>query len=317
MSDERPVTGSKRGTPSDSSDTPLYIKQNERQTKQKPHVSDSNEYSVSGSLNLSTNDTTLFLHEGNDEPKTQVVDEETEAQIIKIVSGILQQPDFVAKISEIVTVQMAHIINNKIEAECTKRTEPLTKLVNNQQSTIKNLTSRIETLEKELEEQQQYSRRTSLRFNNVKLPLDNNNKIIYPIDTDSLVLDVCNDQLSQSITIDDIGRTHTIGKIKEGKASIIVRFLSYRKRQQVYSNKKRLRNHPDKLNISENLTRQRFALILKLNKHRKRGDIDSYWTQDGRIIVKPDGNSQPKDFRTISREAEIQSVLGLTPIEDD
>ena len=60
MSDERPVTGSKRGTPSDSSDTPLYIKQNERQTKQKPHVSDSNEYSVSGSLNLSTNDTTLF-----------------------------------------------------------------------------------------------------------------------------------------------------------------------------------------------------------------------------------------------------------------
>ena len=212
---------------------------------------------------------------------------------------------------------MAHIINNKIEAECTKRTEPLTKLVNNQQSTIKNLTSRIETLEKELEEQQQYSRRTSLRFNNVKLPLDNNNKIIYPIDTDSLVLDVCNDQLSQSITIDDIGRTHTIGKIKEGKASIIVRFLSYRKRQQVYSNKKRLRNHPDKLNISENLTRQRFALILKLNKHRKRGDIDSYWTQDGRSIVKPDGNSQPKDFRTISREAEIQSVLGLTPIEDD
>ena len=64
----------------------------------------------------------------------------------------------------------------------------------------------------------------------------------------------CNDNLKQDISINDIGPSHTIGQIKDGKAAIIVRFLSYRKRQIVYANKKMLRNHPDKLFVSANLT---------------------------------------------------------------
>ena len=51
--------------------------------------------------------------------------------------------------------------------------------------------SKINNLEKRLEEQEQYSRRISLRFNNVKVTTNSNNVVKTPIDTDSLVLDIC------------------------------------------------------------------------------------------------------------------------------
>jgi hypothetical protein len=43
-----------------------------------------------------------------------------------------------------------------------------------------------------LEEQEQYSRRTSLRFNNVKAPTNDRSEIRRPIDTDALVLKITN-----------------------------------------------------------------------------------------------------------------------------
>jgi hypothetical protein len=55
----------------------------------------------------------------------------------------------------------------------------------------------------------------------------------------------------------DIGRSHIIGKVKDGKSQVIVRFISYRTRNKVYSNKKGLKNHPDKIFITENLTKYR------------------------------------------------------------
>jgi len=129
--------------------------------------------------------------------------------------------------------------------------EPLTHKTEKQSKLIDNLICRVSVLEKDLEEQQQYSRRTSLRFNNVNLPSDNRGKVIYPVDTDSLVLNICNDSLGQVISLDDIGRIHAIGQIRDGKASVIARFNSNRKRHIVYSNKRKLKNYPDRTFISE------------------------------------------------------------------
>lgn len=63
-----------------------------------------------------------------------------------------------------------------------------------------------------------------------------------------------------------------------------------------------------------NLTRKRFNLVRKLNQHRKRGDINSYWTQDGRIIVKPHETSDRRQFVTVTSESDIYDTLGLTPL---
>ncbi|CAC5363659.1 unnamed protein product [Mytilus coruscus] len=98
-------------------------------------------------------------------------------------------------------------------------------------------------VEARIEEQEQYSRRTSLRFHNVPAPTDDNGDIIKPINTDALVLGICNKNLNLNLNTRDIGRSHPIGEIKDGKIAIIVRFLSYRQRQLVFNSKRNLKGN--------------------------------------------------------------------------
>ena len=76
-----------------------------------------------------------------------------------------------------------------------------------------------------LEEQEQYSRRTSIRFHNVRVRTDQKGNISQPVDTDGIVLKICNKDLTVPLDIHHIGRSHPIGEAKDGKISIIVRFL--------------------------------------------------------------------------------------------
>jgi hypothetical protein len=46
-----------------------------------------------------------------------------------------------------------------------------------------------------IEGQEQYSRRTSLRFHNIKVPVDERGNVKHPVNTDELILNVCNDML--------------------------------------------------------------------------------------------------------------------------
>ena len=82
---------------------------------------------------------------------------------------------------------------------------------------IQTLQDKINEVENRIEEHEQYSRRASLRFNNVSAPVDNKGQIIILINTDQLVLDICNKNLKQSISIEDIGRSRPIGETKNGK----------------------------------------------------------------------------------------------------
>ncbi|CAG2225210.1 unnamed protein product [Mytilus edulis] len=149
-------------------------------------------------------------------------------------------------------------------------------------------------IEARVEEQEQYSRRTSLRFHNVPAPTDDKGDIIKPIDTDSLILGICHKQLKLKLDTRDIGRSHPIGEIKDGKISIIVRFLSYRQRQLVFSNKRKLKGNTNKTFIAENLTKHRYNLLHRLNTLREKGQINSFWTHDGSILIKQSENSRPK-----------------------
>jgi hypothetical protein len=53
---------------------------------------------------------------------------------------------------------------------------------------------------------------------------------------------LCQNNLSiTDMKKEDIGRSHVIGKPKDGKSQVIVRFLSYRVREKVYNSKKELK----------------------------------------------------------------------------
>ena len=76
-----------------------------------------------------------------------------------------------------------------------------------------------------------------------------------------------------------------IGKVNKGKSQVIVRFLPYRTRNSVYTNKKSLKGDPEDFFITENLTKYRTEQVKRLSQlkfHRKY----TYWTSYGRIYVK-------------------------------
>jgi hypothetical protein len=62
-----------------------------------------------------------------------------------------------------------------------------------------------------------------------------------------IVLGICNKDLGLKLDINHIGRSHPIGEPKDGKIAIITRFLTYRQRQLVFRNKKKLKGNPDKM----------------------------------------------------------------------
>ena len=111
-------------------------------------------------------------------------------------------------------------------------------VIQQQNQTINNLTNKINKLGSRIEEQEQYSRRTILRFNNVKAPTNYRGEIRRPIDTDALVLNICNTKLGLPLNSKDIGRSHPIGEVKYGKISIITRFLSFRQRHGIFTQEK-------------------------------------------------------------------------------
>jgi hypothetical protein len=101
-------------------------------------------------------------------------------------------------------------------------------------------------------------------------------------------------QLGVKLSLNDICRSHPIGQSRDGKISIIVRFLTYRQRAMVFSNKKKPKGNKDKIFICENLTKHRYDILKRLNTHRINNKVHSYWTHDGSIIVKKSEHSGTK-----------------------
>ena len=154
------------------------------------------------------------------------------------------------------------------------------------------LYNKIEELESRIEGQEQYSRRTSLRFHSIKVSVDERGNVKHPVYIDELILNVCNNKLGLDINLHDIGRSHIIGKVKDGKSQVIVRFISYRTRTKVHSNKKGLKNHPEKHFITENITKYRTELVKQLAELKYNGLLYTYWTSDGRIFIKQNTTSR-------------------------
>ena len=136
--------------------------------------------------------------------------------------------------------------------------------IKEQYAEINALYNKISGLKIRIESQDQYSGRTSLRFHNIQVPVDERGRIVHPVDIDKLIPQVCNTKRGLYININDIERSH-VAKVKNGKSQVIVRFLSYRIRNSVYTNRKALKGDPNGIFITENLTKYRTELVKKLS----------------------------------------------------
>jgi anion-transporting ArsA/GET3 family ATPase len=104
--------------------------------------------------------------------------------------------------------KQAHLVVQRIQEE-----QHLKSSLKEKDKEIDSLHDIVINLEVRLEHQEQYSRRTSLRFHHIDVPVDDRGHI----------------------STNDISRSHVIGKVRNGKSQVIVRFLSYRCRSGLVS----------------------------------------------------------------------------------
>lgn len=137
---------------------------------------------------------------------------------------------------------------------------------------------------KRLDEQEQYSRRNCLLFHGIQENVSE--------DTNKLILQTINSKLNLTyeLTTADIDRSHRIGSKKRTNPSavnnsqkprpIIVKFISYASRNDVWRSKRQLRG--TNVAVTESLTKSRMQLVLKCVSLFGKKEV---WTQDGKIFI--------------------------------
>ena len=197
-----------------------------------------------------------------------------------------------------------HLLEGLVEQAVKKRTHTLESHVSYLMGCIDSLTVRVHELELEklkeqtqihdkLDEQEQYSRRTSLR-------VINNWKEDKSEDTDDKILDLVNNNLELNIKKEDIDRSHRVGPRKKNGSPrpIIVKFVSHHTKSQVYKcrGKLRLGGEPTKgIYVNEDLTKKRLKMFKAALSLKKDNSIQDCWTTDGKIFVR-DAKAQIKVF---------------------
>ena len=148
------------------------------------------------------------------------------------------------------------------------------------------------TFHRQLDEGEQYSRRSCLRLSGIPVTPGES--------TDTLVLDIakaCNVALSLS----DIDRSHRVRSRRSPDVNapmrppdIIVKFVSYRSRSSFLKCKSELRRNSAYrgIFINEDLTRYRSELLRTARGLVRSKKIDSAWSFDGRIFIKCNNGSR-------------------------
>lgn len=142
---------------------------------------------------------------------------------------------------------------------------------------MKSLQTQLDDMEKEAEkyrdEVEQYSRRNNLRFFGIPE--------VETEDTDRIIKTIALEKLGLNLPEWAICRSHRVGqKNKEKPRPIIVKFVSYNIRKQVFTEKKKLKN--SKITIKEDLTKQRLKLY---NDTFQVVGMKNVWSYDGKIMI--------------------------------
>ena len=160
--------------------------------------------------------------------------------------------------------------------------------------------SERDSLQRDLRELQQYTRRNALRVYNPSWPEPTNQ--VEPEDTDALILKLAED-LDVPLAPWEIGRSHRVGRPRNDGSPrpIIVKFISYNVRRRVYDARKKLRDTPRLrgIYINEDLTPENNKLAYDARQLKRNGQLYDTFTRDGRIFVRRNQGNRPvvvKDF---------------------
>lgn len=204
-------------------------------------------------------------------------------------------PNIYEKVMTKAEVHLKNIITSAVAEAVTNAVKPLIDMIHRQGETITclqqdnttlrqdnaNLRRDVIHLSEQIEELEQYGRRTSLRFHNVPM------RDIDKQRTDNIIVDIVKSKMKMiNFSVDDINRSHIIGNINQGKGQIICRLRNWKIKNSIYQLKTNLKSNADRIFVTEDLTKHRQSIVKELNIARKAKKISSFWTFDGRIFAK-------------------------------
>ncbi|XP_077977115.1 uncharacterized protein LOC144432723 [Glandiceps talaboti] len=179
------------------------------------------------------------------------------------------------------------------------------------------LNERVGVLEKASDDQNQYSRRENLEIHGIPECQGQAEN------TDNIALQVIK-MISPDITTDHLEVTHRIGRTthhdgnvrgKHQPRPIIVKFSGRKIRDQVFNNKKKMKNVTTRdlgyternlIFINENLTPKMRNLLKLVNNKRKTESYRYLWTRNGHIHVK---KSDTSNVVTIRNESDLVKIV--------
>ena len=214
-------------------------------------------------------------------------------QVNSKVESVLKVVEDIKEFKEVVTNRIkkleksAQFISSKHE-ELTHEQSTMQQCLNTISNENEALKRQVKTLQVQIEDQQQYSRRNCILIHGIP---ENESE-----DTDKLVMDVFTDRLGIILGIQDIDRSHRLGPSVRVLAPrtdqdtvkvrpIIVKFVSYRVRQLVMKSRRNLKG--SKMSITEFLIKSRQSLLKEV---QQKVGLKNAWSADGKIFAKRGDN---------------------------
>lgn len=207
-------------------------------------------------------------------------------------------------ITEIISTQLSEKIVN-LHKEITEKD----KLINCLQSEVTTLTSRVDNLERNQDDLEQYERRDTVILSGASLPPETAQE-----NTTNVVTETIKEHLKINIKETDISVSHRLGKQKQQQnRPIIVKLVNRSLKQDLVGACIQLR---PQLFVNESLTPKRRVLLNKVLAIRKehKHKFQQCHTRDGRIVIKLK-NSTHK--HTITDEKQLVSFLEKYPLMMD
>ena len=195
--------------------------------------------------------------------------------------------------NEAVVQKLRHVLNPKAFTDkldtLTQQISQLNERLEKKDKYIAALEARLSSCEADLDQLEQYSRRTNLRFFGIPESETGEN-------TTGKLLSIVNETMGVTppIVSADVVTSHRLGRrvpganIQTRPRPVIAKFATAHVRDVVIRTRRRLRESGDgpTVYVNEDLTRRRAALAKKTRQLKKSRKINDCWTFNGKVVVK-------------------------------
>lgn len=166
----------------------------------------------------------------------------------------------------------ATMLKDQVMAELQHTIAENTAVIANLKNTLEEKEKSLEALQSKVDDLEQYQRRQCLRIFGVEEESGE--------DTDVKAIEVAK-KIGVELAVSDIDRSHRVGAKSDRPRAIILKFVSYRKRSEVFTKKRNLKGSG--ITVREDLTMCRYRLLQDaIQKYGFR----NVWTIDGAVIAK-------------------------------